>query len=109
MGLAAMTASDAITGEIANGSCRFALFRTDEMTWVWGKFVGQAGLLAVGVAAGAAGVFAMGLHGLAEFDAGTTAIWLARLSLRAWVYGLAWLGIVMGISQVTRSVHWARA
>ncbi len=106
--LVALTSGDAIAGELSTGAARFALIRTDRLSWAVGKYVGQAALLAVGVALGAVGAFIVGWSGLLSFTPGETAVWLARLGARAWVYGVAWLGIVMGAGQLTRSVPKAR-
>ncbi len=106
--LVVLSSADAIAAERATGALRFSLFRTDRTSWALGKLVGQAILLAVGLAAGAVGVWITGLVELAGFAAGPTALWLARLGGRAWIFGLCWLGITLGISQLTRSVHWSR-
>ncbi len=106
--LVALGSSDVIAAERATGSIRYALFRTDRTSWVIGKFAGQAALLGIGIAGGAAAVWVTGLSELAEFDMLANALWLARLGGRAWIFGLCWLGITLGVSQLTRSVHWAR-
>jgi hypothetical protein len=106
--LVAMTSSDAIAGELATGSARFALVRTDRTSWAVGKLIGQASLIGVGISLGAVGAYVVGWSGLLTFEPTDTAVWLARLSIRAWVYSIAWLGIVMGAGQLTRSVPGAR-
>lgn len=106
--LVALTSGDTISAELSSGSARFALFRTDRTAWAVGKLLGQGALLGVGVALGALGAFIVGWSGLLSFEPGRNALWLVRLGLRAWVYGLAWLGIVMGAGQLTRSVPKAR-
>ncbi len=106
--LVILTSAESIAAELGSGSCRFALTRTDRASWAVGKLVGQSALLALGISVGAVGVWAVGLARLSSFDAVGTALWLLRLSARAWVHGFAWLGLCLGISQLTRSVHWAR-
>jgi ABC-type transport system involved in multi-copper enzyme maturation permease subunit len=106
--LVALGSADAIASERATGAARFSFFRTDRTSWAVGKLVGQAVLLAVGLAAGALGVWCVGALQLSGFDATGTALWLVRLGARAWTFGLCWLGITLGISQLTRSVHWSR-
>jgi len=107
--LAVFTSSESISRELHTGSARFAFFRTTRAAWALGKFVGQAVLLAVGVCVGALGSWAVGWYGIANFDGPDTAMWLARSSFQAWVYGFAFLGFAMGVSQMTKSVALARA
>jgi ABC-type transport system involved in multi-copper enzyme maturation permease subunit len=104
-----LTASDAISGEVASGSVRFALFRTDRAAWVGGKLLGQAALLAVGLALGALGAWITGWVQLASFEPLETALWLARYAATAYVFAFAHLGLALGVSQLTRSVPWSRA
>jgi ABC-type transport system involved in multi-copper enzyme maturation permease subunit len=101
--LVALTAADAIAGELGSGAARFVLFRTDRASWVLGRAAGHALLLAAGLGLGAAGAFVTGAVALADFDAPGTAWWLVRLTGRAWAYGLCWLGVVIGLSQLVRS------
>lgn len=105
----ALTSSDAISAEVATGSVRYALVRTDRGAWASGKLLGQAALLAVGLALGAAGAWVTGWAQLASFEPGASALWLARYALTAFVFAFAHLGLVMGASQLTRSVPWSRA
>lgn len=107
--LVVFTSCDAISNEVSSGSCRYALLRTDRLSWAVGKLGGQAGLMALGVAAGALGTWLVGLFGLASFDEVGTAWWMLRLGVRGWVYGLPYLGLALGLSQVVRSSHAARA
>lgn len=104
-----MTSSDAISGEVASGSVRFALFRTDRATWAAGKLLGQCALLAVGLALGAAGAWITGWIQLASFEPADTALWLGRYAGSAFVFSFAHLGLALGASQLTRSVPWSRA
>ena len=101
--LIVFTSGDAIAGDLGSGSCRFALFRTDRLSWAVGKLLGQAALMGVGVLTGALAVWAVGFGFMARFEALDTAWWLLRLGGRAWVHGFAWLGGVMAVSQLTRS------
>ena len=98
-----------MSAEVACGSSRFALFRTDRLSWAAGKFLGQALLLGVGVVGGAGATFVVGLATLGIAEPWPLALWLGRMSGRAWVIGFAYLGIFIGISQMTRSVPWTRA
>jgi ABC-type transport system involved in multi-copper enzyme maturation permease subunit len=105
--LVVFTCGDSIASEVQSGSARFALFRTDRLSWATGKLLGQALLLLVGMLAGAAGVWLVGLGWLGHFAPLDNAAWLLRLALRAWVYSLAFLGLSLGVSQVLRTRWWA--
>lgn len=107
--LVVMTSADAIATDRATGSLRFAIVRTDRLAWSVGRFLGQAALLAVGVTAGAAAVWVVGGFGWAGFTPLPTAVWLARIALRGWVHGLAYLGLTLGASQLVRGANAARA
>lgn len=105
----ALTSSDAIAAEVASGSVRFALARTGRGAWAVGKLLGQTLLAAVGLALGAAGAWAVGWWRLASFDGAATAIALGRYVASAFPFAFAWVGVMLGVSQLTRSVPGARA
>ena len=107
--LVTFTSAEAVAEELASGGCRYSLFRTERAWWATGKLLGQAALMAVGLLVGAAGVWGVGWYSLNSFEAGPNALWLLRFSGRAWLYGFAFLGMTLGLSQVTRSVNGARA
>lgn len=104
-----LTSSDAIASEVASGSVRFALFRTDRAAWALGKLLGQAAMLAVGVALGAVAAWITGWARLASFAPLDTALWMVRYAGTSYVFAFAHLGLALGVSQLTRSVPWSRA
>ncbi len=107
--LVAFTSAEAISGELASGAVRFVIFRAERLHWAAGKLGGQGLLMVTGVLLGAAGVWIIGYASLSSFQPGLTALWLLRLSGRACIYGFTFLGLTMGISQVTRSINGSRA
>ncbi|MCP4806915.1 MAG: ABC transporter permease subunit [Proteobacteria bacterium] len=107
--LVVITSSDAISQELASGSARYAMFRTSRMAWAVGKLGGQSMLMAIMVFAGAIGVWVVAYFMLGSFDGPGTALWLFRFGLRAVVYGFAFLGLALGVSQLTSSVNGSRA
>lgn len=107
--LAVLTSADAIAAERATGSLRFAIVRTDRLSWAVGRFGGQAALMAVGIAVGALAVWIVGLFAWSGFAPGPTAAWLLRMAGRAWIHGLAYLGLTLGASQLVRGANAARA
>jgi ABC-type transport system involved in multi-copper enzyme maturation permease subunit len=104
-----LTSSDTVAAEIATGSARFALSRTHRDAWALGKLLGQAALLAVGVFLGAAGAYITGFVQLASFPLLETAWWMLRYASTSFFYVFAFLGLAVGVSQLTRSVPWSRA
>ncbi len=104
-----LTSSDVIASEVASGSVRFALFRTDRAAWAFGKLLGQAALLAFGIAAGALATWITGWIRLASFAPIDSAFWIARYAATSYCFAFAHLGLALGISQLTRSVPWSRA
>lgn len=107
--LAVLFSCDAVSGEVATGASRFSLFRVDRLTYALGKLGGQALLLLLGLLVGAVACYGLGAYYLASFDYTATAAWMLRMSVRAWIYGLPYLGLALAVSQATRSVNWSRA
>lgn len=102
--LVTITSADAISFERGSGAARFALSRTTLLSYVWGKALGQLALMFVGVMAGGVGVWLVGFFALQSFDGPATAAWMLRLGVRTLPWGAAWLGLSLGVSQITR--HW---
>lgn len=106
---AALISADTISAHLADGSCRFVLFRIDRLSWALGTFFGQAMLMFGGIVLAGVGVWIVGFIGLNSFEPVETAWWIARLGLRTQTYGMAFLGMVIGASQMTRSVNGSQA
>ncbi len=106
--LVVLTSADSIASEIASGSVRYSLFRTDRLSWALGKLVGQLCLMTLGVLLGAAGSYALGLALYDGFAPLETAWWIARLAARSIVYGFAYLGVALCASQLVRTRAMAR-
>jgi hypothetical protein len=99
-----LTSAETISSELATGSIRFSLLRTDRLSVSAGKLLGQSLLMLAGVYAGALAVWITGYFSLASFQAGRSALWLALLSIRIAVYAFAHVGLAVGLSHLTRSV-----
>lgn len=106
--LVMLTSTDAIAGELQSGEARYALTRVDRLSWSVGKLLGQALLMALGIALGGVAVWIVGAIGWAGFERLESAFWILRLGARTWVYGFAWLGLALAVSQVTASAALAR-
>ncbi len=106
--LAVFTSCDAIAGELATGSSRFVLLRIDRASWALGKLAGQTVLLMLGVTAGGLSALGVGMASLGGVEPLETVGWMVILGGRAALYGFTWLGLALGISQLTRSVPLSR-
>ena len=101
--LVVLSSSGRMAEEIGSGSARFVLCRTTRLAWAFGKFLGQAAQLLVALLLSG---LAAWLTGLARFEAFSGAAVLRDVLLfapKAWVYGLAFLGLVTAISMCCRS------
>jgi ABC-type transport system involved in multi-copper enzyme maturation permease subunit len=104
-----LSSAETISSELASGSVRFSLLRTDRLSFSLGKLAGQTLLLAVGIACGALAVWITGYLSLGSFEAGRSALWLGFLSIRIGFYAFAHVGLAVGLSHLTRSVPLSRA
>lgn len=103
-----LTSASSIASDIASGSVRFVLFRCHRLGWVGGKVLGQALLLAGGLVLTAVASTAAGTWMDGHFDP-ERLLWLLRTAFRAWIFGLAYLGIFCGVSMTVRAAGRARA
>ena len=101
--LAVLVAGNRIADDLRSGAVRYAIVRVTRLEWTLGKFLGQTLMVAIALAASALGawiVAAIRLSGVGSMELLPAMFdWGAR----AFIYALAWLGIAMGISHVTRS------
>jgi hypothetical protein len=102
-----MTSAGVHARDIASGATRFVLTRCDRLAWSLGKLVGHTTLLAAGLLVGALAT-AMVAYLRTGIDL-QSFFWLLRAAVRAWVYGLAYLGIFSAIALGVRVPSRARA
>ena len=107
--LVMLTASGRIAEEMAGNSVRFVMTRTSRTAWILGKFMGQAMLLIIALLLSAAGAWCIIRFRLAGFDHGATAAAMMIYAAKAWVYSLAFTGMALGLSQLTRRPYMAMA
>lgn len=98
--LVLMTSSSAHASDLAQGATRFVLTRCGRASWALGKLLGHALLLGVGLLVGA--VVTAGVAYLQARLDGPSLLWLLRAAFRAWIYGMAYLGIFSGLSLLGR-------
>jgi len=105
--LVMMPATAGVGAELERGSTRFVLLRCDRLSWGVGKVMSQAVLLAVGLSFAALTTALTGTWIDSEFDP-LRLLWLVRTAARTWVFGMAYVGVFVGISLVAGSVAKAR-
>jgi ABC-type transport system involved in multi-copper enzyme maturation permease subunit len=104
-----LTASPRVAGDVWTGAARFVLFRTSRAAWVLGKMLGQAALLLLALALGAACSWCLARFRLQGMNGAAAAAGMALLAGKAWLFSLPFLGLALGISQSVRSPNTANA
>jgi ABC-type transport system involved in multi-copper enzyme maturation permease subunit len=98
-----------ISEEIWSGSVRFVMFRTSRLSWCVGKYAGQALQLLVALLLSGVAAWITGWWRMAFFDPTANAAAIAVFSVKAWIYGIAFLGLATGVSQLIASPNVATA
>ena len=85
------------------GAVRYMLLRETRLEWSVGKYFGQALLIACALLASALGAWVVVLCRLPPST--STGLLLPMLGWvsKVWVYSLAWLGVALGVSHLTRA------
>lgn len=94
--LVLMTSGGLHASDIASGAARFVLTRCGRLTWALGKWLGHAVLLGAGLLLGALATALVA--GLSRGIDASSVFWLLRASFRAWIYGLAYLGLFSALA-----------
>ena len=101
--LAILLAGNRISDDLRSGAARYLLVRATRAEWAAGKFAGQILLTALALAVGTAGAWAVAMARLSGIGALPLLGAMAGWWLRVLIYSTAWLGIALGLSQVTHS------
>ena len=107
--LTVLVAGTRISDDLKSGAVRYMLVRETRLEWSLGKFAGQALMLAVALAVSSLGAAVVAFCRLPSGTAASLFLPMLNWALRAWVYSLAWLGLALGISHLTRSPNRATA
>lgn len=99
--LVVLVAGNRVADDLRSGAVRYAIVRCTRTEWSVGKYVGQALMLVCALAASAVGAWIVALCRLS--DAGALLPAMFDWGARAWIYSLAWLGVALGISHLTRT------
>lgn len=101
--LTVLVAGTRIADDLRSGAVRYMLVRETRLEWSVGKYAGQAFMIAVALAASALGAAAVAFCRLPSGTAFSLFLPMLNWGLRAWIYSLAWLGLALGLSHLTRS------
>jgi len=107
--LVAMTSSHRLAEDIWTGAGRFVLFRTSRLSWCLGKFGGQAAVLLFAVLASVPAAWLCGWFRMEDYPGWATFVAMLGFAAKAWVYALAFLGLVSGVSLLVRNPGLATA
>lgn len=101
--LAVLVAGNRVADDLRSGAVRYSLVRVTRLEWTFGKYAGQVLMVALALAASAVGAWLVAvfrLSGVGLFDLLPA---MFGWGFRAGLYALAWLGLALGVSHVTRS------
>lgn len=105
---AASASAECISIDLRSRALRFEALRTGRFELVMGRFVGQVVLTGVASFIALGGVWAVGMFAMVGNEALDLAANLVWLTLRAWAFGLPFVGLGVACSQLTTSSAWAR-
>ena len=101
--LAVLVAGTRIADDLQSGAVRYMLVRETRLEWSVGKFLGQTIMVGVALATSAAGATVVAFCRLPSGVAASLLVPMFNWGLRAWIYSLAWIGLALGLSHLTRS------
>ena len=101
--LAVLVAGTRVSDDLRSGAVRYMLVRETRLEWSVGKYVGQALMIAVALAASAVGAAAVAFCRLPAGVAASLSLPMLGWGVRAWIYSLPWIGLALGLSHLTRS------
>lgn len=107
--LVMLTTSSRIAEEVASGSVRLVFLRSQRHAWCVGKFAGQALLVIVALCLSVIGAWITARIRMTGLQAGATAAGMMIYAAKAWLFSLAFVGLALGVSQLTRSPNLATA
>lgn len=101
--LTVLVAGTRVSEDLRSGAVRYMIVRETRLEWSVGKYLGQALMIAVALVVSAMGATLVAFCRLPSGTAASLFLPLLNWGLRAWIYSLAWLGLALGISHLTRS------
>ena len=101
--LTVLVAGTRVSEDLRSGAVRYMIVRETRLEWSVGKYLGQALMIAVALVVSAMGAALVAFCRLPSGTAASLFLPLLNWGLRAWIYSLAWLGLALGLSHLTRS------
>ena len=92
-----------VAEDLRTGVARYMLVRVTRLEWTLGKYTGQALMIASALAVSAVGAWFVVLCRLPTETAVRLFPAMLGWGVSAWFYSLAWLGLALGLSHLTRS------
>jgi len=101
--------SETFSREVSTGSVRFVLFRIDVFNWILGKVLGQILLILIALLFSMLAMVIVGKIKFYNFNILINLYWMIIMSLRVSFYAYGFLGFVLMISMMFKSVGTSRA
>lgn len=101
--LAVLVAGNRVSDDLKSGAVRYALVRVTRLEWTLGKYAGQVLMVSLALAASAIGAWLVAVFRLSGVGMFELLPAMFGWGFRAGLYALAWLGLALGVSHVTRS------
>ena len=101
--LVVLVSGTRVAEDLRTGVARYMLVRTTRLEWSFGKYIGQALMIACALAVSAVGAWCVALCRLPTATAARLLLPMLGWGVSAWFYSLAWLGLALGLSHLTRS------
>jgi len=105
---AATASAESLAIDVQSRAIRFEALRTSRLDLVLGRFTGQLGIMTVAVAVAVLAALAVTLLTMVVVDPVDLALDLGMFAVRAWIFGVPFVGIGIAASQLTASPAWAR-
>ena len=100
--LVVLVSGTRVAEDLRTGVARYMLVRTSRLEWSLGKYAGQALMIACALAVSAVGAWCVALYRLPAATACRLFLPMLGWGASAWFYSLAWLGLALGLSHLTR-------
>lgn len=101
--LAVLVCGTRISDDLCSGAVRYMLVRESRIEWSIGKFIGQTLMIAIALAMSSLGAAATAFCRLSPGTASELFLPMLNWGGRAWIYSIAWIGLALGLSHLTRS------
>jgi len=101
--LAMLVAGNRISDDLKSGAVRYDLVRVTRLEWTLGKYFGQVLMAFLAICVSAIGAWLVAVFRLSGVGMFELLPAMFDWGFRAGLYSLAWLGLALGVSHVTRS------